>query len=767
MFNEYPYRNLSDTNLDLILNSIKKIRCDLDNFVNLNTIKYADPINWDITKQYESNTIVVDPYDGTAYISVRPIPVGVSISNTEYWTPIFNYGDAIENIKSNIASNELHSETATKAYTANSLVWFNDELYKTIVDMSAGTAFIINQNIVKCTVEDFIKLFDNALQTAINNEITARTDADTALQEAIDDEITARTNADTAMQEAIDDATTAINDEITARTDADNLINKRLTNISGSALTLAFLGRTYDVNYQLQGFCTDDQNNIISVLFNGVNKLKIEKRSFDGDVLISKILDSYTFQHGGDIKYKNNQYYMLDNNNIYILNSLLDIIDVKQFNLSTNNLFVNTFDFINDGYVSITINTITGSPSLTFFDGTLNETDNITINLNGDIDSKYFQSMTLHNNFIYWCTNVPDKILCIDLTGNVFNTIYINRYMSKYYPIAEIQDISFIDDMTFIIGGKPRAIQPQDDSALPLPYPYDYGIGIASYGIGRLDNNYDFIERYYYSGYDAFYNVSCKCDGATNVFKPLGTNAAPFMMPSEVMMCLQSPYYKPYGVEFGRYNYTEGLSIVNETSTTFFECSDSTFNGSLWLLNSDVTINNGNFSDLATINSRFVLSNVQIPENIKADFTRNSSGSAINTCAFMNTGNYHCDATSDVITHNSATMIGQYDHGRSTLTTTDLSRFKDVVKTYNHVTLVVKDSNIGYSDYVEVYPTTNQVRGFQLKSSGDFIYVQGSINIDDNTPAITNGRYKHISDQNVITAGTTNLTITGLIATNN
>ena len=29
-------------------------------FVNLNTIKYADPIQWNITKQYETNTVVID-----------------------------------------------------------------------------------------------------------------------------------------------------------------------------------------------------------------------------------------------------------------------------------------------------------------------------------------------------------------------------------------------------------------------------------------------------------------------------------------------------------------------------------------------------------------------------------------------------------------------------------------------------------------------------------------------------------------------------------
>ncbi len=171
MFNKYPYINLQDINLDWLIETIKKLRADLDDFVILNTIKYADPINWDITRQYETNTIVVDPYDGTAYLSVRPIPTGVSITNTDYWTPIFNYGEAIENLKTNVASNEKHSTTATKAYIKDSLVWFNDDLYITLTDLPIGTAFVVDENIELCTVENFIKLLIDQLKTYVDNAL--------------------------------------------------------------------------------------------------------------------------------------------------------------------------------------------------------------------------------------------------------------------------------------------------------------------------------------------------------------------------------------------------------------------------------------------------------------------------------------------------------------------------------------------------------------------------------------------------------------------
>ena len=64
--------------------------CQLVNKVNEvidkstpNTFNYADPINWNITTQYASNTVVVDAKSGTAYISLEPVPSGVYFSNTK------------------------------------------------------------------------------------------------------------------------------------------------------------------------------------------------------------------------------------------------------------------------------------------------------------------------------------------------------------------------------------------------------------------------------------------------------------------------------------------------------------------------------------------------------------------------------------------------------------------------------------------------------------------------------------------------------------
>lgn len=155
IFTEYPYRNLTDLNLDYILNNITKLQEIIKNFINVNTIKYADPIQWDITKQYEANTVVVDPMSNIAYISTKAVPTGISITNTDYWTPIFNLTSFIENISEAITSNDEGSHTAaSRDYNMGEWLWINKRLYIASADITEGNLFVLNTNIRPITVED-------------------------------------------------------------------------------------------------------------------------------------------------------------------------------------------------------------------------------------------------------------------------------------------------------------------------------------------------------------------------------------------------------------------------------------------------------------------------------------------------------------------------------------------------------------------------------------------------------------------------------------
>ena len=241
-----PYTNFHDLNLDWIMDELNEFNTKLTNFVSLATIKYANPIQWDITSQYEANTVVVDS-NGNAYLSVKPVPSGVSLDRTEFWTKIGNFDELWADVKKAITPNdEGHSPTATADRAVNDLVWVNGALVRVTRAMIAGDAYVPGSNCVSSSTNEVLHYLitafneglsaeqtarqeaDTKLQTAINAEKTARENADTKLQTAINTEKTARENADTHLQ-------TAIDAEKTARIEADKTLQKQIDGKSSGA----------------------------------------------------------------------------------------------------------------------------------------------------------------------------------------------------------------------------------------------------------------------------------------------------------------------------------------------------------------------------------------------------------------------------------------------------------------------------------------------------------------------------------------------------
>ena len=236
---KYPNQNDEILNLDWILSTIENLVKETDNFINLNTIKYADPILWNITSQYEANTIVVDPQTGDAYISTKAVPYGVHLDNTGYWTKIYNYADAINTLQEQIAAaNERLSTTATAPRSVGELVWLNGILHTITNNMIAGDSYVEGSNCRKVTIEELLAIIrtnlateaidraeaDEALGERITSEAEARSEADTALGQRIDDEAEARADADTALGQRIDD-------EAEARADADTALGQRIDDL--------------------------------------------------------------------------------------------------------------------------------------------------------------------------------------------------------------------------------------------------------------------------------------------------------------------------------------------------------------------------------------------------------------------------------------------------------------------------------------------------------------------------------------------------------
>lgn len=210
-----PYTNFHDLNLDWIMEVLNEFNTKLTNFVSLATIKYANPIQWNITSQYEANTVVVDSH-GNAYLSVKPVPSGVSLDRTEFWTKIGNFDELWADVKRAITPNdEGHSPTATAARAVNDLVWVNGALVRVTKAMNAGDAYVPGSNCVSSSTNEVLHYLITALNEGLSAEQTAREDADNQLQTAIAAEQTAREGADNQLQ-------TAIEAETTARENADN-----------------------------------------------------------------------------------------------------------------------------------------------------------------------------------------------------------------------------------------------------------------------------------------------------------------------------------------------------------------------------------------------------------------------------------------------------------------------------------------------------------------------------------------------------------------
>lgn len=160
----FPFTNLHELNLDWLVQTVKQLETELTKFVALNTIKYADPFQWDIKSQYAQNTLVIEPQDGTAYLSIQPVPQGVQITNTDYWTPVFtlqNYTNALKKAITTVPQQE-NGQQATMEIPANSVFFVGDVLCTNKDVIPVTSIVIIGSN---CRQVSVIELLVSLMNT--------------------------------------------------------------------------------------------------------------------------------------------------------------------------------------------------------------------------------------------------------------------------------------------------------------------------------------------------------------------------------------------------------------------------------------------------------------------------------------------------------------------------------------------------------------------------------------------------------------------------
>lgn len=182
MFNtRWPYTDFHNLNLDWVLETLKKQDAAIADFISLNSITYANPLQWDITRQYPKNQVVLDT-NGDGYLSVQPVPVGVEIANTDYWTKIGNFSELWSTVKLAItAADEGLKTTASADRESGDLVWLNNTLYVCTTAITRGTEYGTN-NTEKTTIDARLANLAQAVSTLQNNV----SDINTTLPNKID-----------------------------------------------------------------------------------------------------------------------------------------------------------------------------------------------------------------------------------------------------------------------------------------------------------------------------------------------------------------------------------------------------------------------------------------------------------------------------------------------------------------------------------------------------------------------------------------------------
>ena len=136
---------------------VSKVIEVMQQYIETSSISYADPIQWDITKQYPRNTVVVT-VNGDGYLSTQPVPIGIDIDNEDYWTKIGNFSELWGSVKLAITPvDEKLKTTASEARAVNDLVWLNNDLYIITKAMDAGTRYIEGTNCKKTNIGEQLK----------------------------------------------------------------------------------------------------------------------------------------------------------------------------------------------------------------------------------------------------------------------------------------------------------------------------------------------------------------------------------------------------------------------------------------------------------------------------------------------------------------------------------------------------------------------------------------------------------------------------------
>lgn len=186
---EFPHTRNYDGDLGYIIKKLTELNDAYNNFFEYNSIRFHDPINWDIRTVYPAFNIVYDTQSETLFISKTAVPAGIDINNSDFWALVSPF-----KVDDNLSSDSVNPVT-NRAITAK----FG------ILTADIG---------------------------ALNNALTEAVELWNIAETAIDARLDTLGNSTEAINTSINDINNALTAEQSARTTADATINARIDNIA-------------------------------------------------------------------------------------------------------------------------------------------------------------------------------------------------------------------------------------------------------------------------------------------------------------------------------------------------------------------------------------------------------------------------------------------------------------------------------------------------------------------------------------------------------
>ena len=169
---EFPHTRNYDGDLGWLIKKVEELTSAYDSFFASNSIKFADPIQWNISTQYESYTIVSNQATGSSYISKKAVPAGVNISDSDYWLLIGTF----------IVDYELNTNSTNPIANKPVAIKIN-AINNSLVDLSTG---LNTEKNARISADSELNSNINSVISGLSDEIAQRTTVDAELSARID-----------------------------------------------------------------------------------------------------------------------------------------------------------------------------------------------------------------------------------------------------------------------------------------------------------------------------------------------------------------------------------------------------------------------------------------------------------------------------------------------------------------------------------------------------------------------------------------------------